>query len=120
MASTGGGPNLEELMQMALQAAKRGQKQGARVMLRKILTENKRHEGAMMLMARLANDNKEQRKWLERALKVNGENESARLQLQKMEHDEKAERNRTLLMIGVGAWVVFVVISAIILLTILI
>lgn len=112
-------PNREELLQMAIRAAQNGNKQGARVMLRRILAEDKRNERAMMWMAKIANNDDERRKWLDRILKVNPNNETARQTLDKMNYKEAAERNRTLLRIGVVAWVVFVIISAIILFIIL-
>lgn len=112
-------PNREELLQMAARAIQAGNKQGARVMLRKILAEDKRNERAMMWMAKIAANDDERRKWLDRILAVNPNNETARQTLDKINYKQAAERNRTLLRIGVAAWVVFVIIGAIVLFIIL-
>jgi len=113
MAANEGGPNREELLQMAIRAAKNGQKQGARVMLRKVLAEDKRNERAMIWMAKLTANPEKRRKWLDRVLKVNPDNMSAQQEMDRMVYDAAAERNRTLLRIGVGAWVLFVMVGSI-------
>ena len=49
MASDGNQqPNREQLLQMAINSAKSGNRDGARMMLRQVLSEDKRNERAMM------------------------------------------------------------------------
>jgi thioredoxin-like negative regulator of GroEL len=116
---TDAGPNREELLQMAIRAARNGQTQGARVMLRKILAEDKRNERALLWMAKLTTDPQKRRQWLDRVLVVNPDNTSAKQAIARMEYETAAERNRTLLKIGVGAWVTFVLVGSVVLYAIL-
>ena len=94
-------PNREELLQMAINAAKNGQREGARVMFRQILTQDKKNERAMMWMAKLAGTKKERVQWLNRAIAVNPNNSTARDALAQMDYKEKAASNRILLFGGV-------------------
>ncbi|MFN8373029.1 MAG: hypothetical protein U0694_09150 [Anaerolineae bacterium] len=94
-------PNREELLQMAINAAKNGQREGARVMFRQILTQDKKNERAMMWMAKLAATKKERVQWLNRAIAVNPNNSTARDALAQMDYKEKAASNRILLFGGV-------------------
>jgi thioredoxin-like negative regulator of GroEL len=101
-------PNREQLLQMAVNTAKSGNKEGARVMLRQIINEDRRNERAMLWLARIARSNSERRQWLERVLDVNPDNEQARKQKRKIEYRDSAQQNRTLLIFGVVAGVLIV------------
>ncbi len=106
-------PNREELLQLAIDAARRGQKDGARVMFRQILEQDKRNERAMMWMAKLADSKSERIKWLEATLTVNPDNTQARQALERIRYAGAATENRTLVVFGVVAAVlifVFIVI----------
>lgn len=93
-------PNREQLLQMAVQSAKQGNKQGAKVMLRQILDEDPRNERAMMWMAKISTAPTERKQWLERVLQVNPENEVAQQALEKLSYDKSASENRKLFFFG--------------------
>ncbi len=112
----GNQPNREELLQMAIQAAKANQKSGARVMLRKILHEDKRNERAMMWMAKLARNEKERQYWLNQVLTVNPDNDVARNKLEDMDYQKSARNNRMMLTVGLVVGIVIIVLIAIVLL----
>jgi thioredoxin-like negative regulator of GroEL len=101
-------PNREQLLQMAINTAKAGNKDGARVMLRQVLSEDKRNDRAMMWMAQIARNNKERRQWLVRVLDINPDNEQAKKQLKRMDYQTSAQQNRVLLIFGVVVGVLFV------------
>jgi thioredoxin-like negative regulator of GroEL len=101
-------PNREQLLQMAISTAKAGNKDGARVMLRQVLSEDKRNDRAMLWMAQIARNNKERRQWLVRVLDVDPDNEQARKQLKRMDYQTSAQQNRVLLIFGVVVGVLFV------------
>ncbi len=101
-------PNREQLLQMAISTAKVGNKDGARVMLRQVLSEDKRNERALMWMAQIARNNKERRQWLKRVLDANPDNEQARKQLKRMDYETSAQQNRVLLIFGVVVGVLFI------------
>lgn len=115
---SGNQPNREQLLNMAIQAAKNKNIAGARVMFRKVLSEDKRNERAMVWMAKIAETNEERVQWLNRALAVNPDNDTVRAALKKIQYKRSAQENRTLLIFGMVAGVVlvlFIVIAAAIL-----
>lgn len=102
-------PNREELLQMGIRAAKDGNNEGARIFFEQVLTQDKRNERATMWMAKIAGDNKaERKKWLEKTLEINPDNTQARDALKKMAYVRSATENRTLLMFGMVVGVLIV------------
>lgn len=99
--ASGQEPNREELLRMAIRAAEAGNKTAARVMFRKVLSEDKRNERAMMWLAKLAETPTERAQWLNRVLMVNPNNQMARDALHKMKYKRSASENRILLIFGV-------------------
>jgi thioredoxin-like negative regulator of GroEL len=111
-------PNREQLLNMAIQSARQGNKQGARVMLRQVLDQDAKNERAMLWMAKTANSPTERKQWLERVIKVNPDNEVASKALEKMATRAEASENRklatfgsmaalglmALILIGTAAW----------------
>jgi hypothetical protein len=111
-------PNREELLQMAIGAAKAGNRESARVMFRKVLSDDRRNERAMIWMAKLAPTKAERRQWLQRVLAVNPDNDTAKETLRKMVYANKAKDNRVLIIFGViaGVLVVFGILFVLVLL----
>jgi Tfp pilus assembly protein PilF len=102
-------PNREELLQMGIRAAKDGNTDGARIFFEQVLNQDKRNERATMWMAKIAGDNKaERKKWLEKTLEINPDNIQARDALKKMAYVRSATENRTLLMFGMVVGVLIV------------
>ncbi len=101
-------PNREQLLQMAITTARAGNREGARMMLRQVLSEDRRNERAMMWMAKIARTEKERRQWLERVLNINPDNDQAKAQIKRMDYQASAQQNRILLIFGVVAGVLFV------------
>lgn len=106
-------PNREELFQMAINAARHQQRQGARIILRRILSEDPRSVRAMLWLARLARNDRERRAWLDHALAVEPDNETALDAVSRMTYELAAARNRALFRIGVGIYVTLIIITAI-------
>jgi thioredoxin-like negative regulator of GroEL len=109
-------PNREELLQMAISAAKNGQEEGARMMFRQILDQDKRNERAMMWLAQLAENPAEREQWLKNALQVNPENVKARRILDQMQYKSAAGTNRVLVIFGAVVAVLAVVLVVVLLL----
>lgn len=110
-------PNREELLKMAISTAKQGNKEGARVIFRRVLSDDNRNERAMIWMAKLANNEAERQQWLDRVLKVNPDNEVAQKALDKLTYQKQAEQNRVLLIFG--AVVVALVLLSIVILAVI-
>ncbi|MDX1995527.1 MAG: hypothetical protein SF029_24295 [bacterium] len=108
--------NNEELLQLAIKAAKSGQKDSARVMFRRVWDSDRRSETAMMWLAKLSKSQKERQEWLTRVIKVNPNNETAKEALRKMQRTRAASENRTLLLFGMVAVVMIVLAIAIVVL----
>ncbi len=101
-------PNREELLQLAINAARAGNKRPARLMFEEVLKEDKNNERAMMWLAKIAESKAERREWLKRVLNVNPNNETARDALKQMAYRRSAKDNRVLLTFGVLAGVLIV------------
>jgi hypothetical protein len=101
-------PNREELLQLAIRAAKHGNRESARVMFRQVLDEDKRNERAMMWMAKLAGSKNERRQWLNRVLLINPNQYAAKNALRKMQYSSSARDNRVLIIFGVVAGVLII------------
>lgn len=99
---------------MAIRSAKAGNKEGARVMFRQVLSEDKRNERAMIWMAQIAPNKAERKQWLERVIGVNPDNEQAKQALKKMAYKRSARENRTLLIFGVVAGVLLVLLLVVV------
>ena len=108
-------PNREELIQMAITAARNGQKDGARMMFRRVLEQDKRNERAMMWMAKLSETKAERVQWLQKVININPNNISAKQTLQKIQYTGAARENRTLFIFGVIAAVLVVIVLVVIL-----
>jgi glycosyltransferase A (GT-A) superfamily protein (DUF2064 family) len=106
-------PNREELLRLAIGAAKAGNEDSARVMFRRVLADDKRNERAMMWMAKLAQTRAERKEWLSRVLVVNPDNDAAKDALRQMKYKSTAKENRTLLIFGTiaGLLVVLVLVA---------
>jgi cytochrome c-type biogenesis protein CcmH/NrfG len=107
-------PNSDVLLKMAADAAQKGQKEPARMMLQQVLQMDPRNVRAMMWMAKVAANNQERREWLERILKVDPKNKIARQALHKTDSADQSQRNRLLLRAGAVAYVLLVMIISII------
>lgn len=107
----------EELIQMGLRAAKQGQTDGARMMFQQVYNRDKRNERAMLGLAKVARSSDERKKWLNRVLKVNPENETAQQALARLNYKKSANENRTLLIWGTVAIVLFIIVLAILIIT---
>ncbi len=110
----GNSPNREQLLQLAIGSAKQGNRNAARLMFRRILSEDKSNERAMMWMAKLAETKSERRVWLQRVLTVNPNNETARQNLARLKYRRNSRENRVLLVFGVLA-AVLVILGAVVL-----
>lgn len=101
-------PNREDLLQLAISAARRGDKESARMMFNQILAGDKDNERALMWMAKLADSRDEMVVWLNRALAVNPNNQTALDTLARMKNKSSARDNRLLVLFGVVVGVLIV------------
>ncbi|MDZ4672739.1 MAG: hypothetical protein SH821_17895 [Phototrophicales bacterium] len=108
----------EDLLQLAIKAAKEGQKEGARVMFRQIHSRDKRNETTIMWLAKIATTEKERISWLTKALELNPTNDTAKKALEKMNYRDQANQNKTLLLFGgIAAFMIITVIVVVIIIS---
>jgi Tfp pilus assembly protein PilF len=108
-------PNREELLQLAINAARAGNPKPARLMFEQVLKQDKNNERALMWLAKIAESKAERREWLTRVLNVNPNNDVARDALKRMAYKRSARDNRVLLTFGVLAGVLIVLAVVIVL-----
>lgn len=108
-------PNREELLQLAINAARAGNHKPARLMFEQVLKQDKNNERALMWLAKIAETKAERREWLMRVLNVNPNNDVARDALKRMAYKRSARDNRVLLTFGVLAGVLIVLAVVIVL-----
>lgn len=112
-------PNLEKLLQMGITAAKQGNRDGARMLLRQVLDDDKKNDRAWLWMAYVAEDGLKRRQYLETALKINPYNKAARKALRKITARKSLREQRTLI-VGMVFLLLILVVSAFICLVALI
>ena len=105
------GPGVEQLLQMAITNAKQNNQDGAKVILRQVLKQDKRNDRAWMWLAYIENDPVQRRRFLENAVRINPSNQAAQKALNKIKNKKANRENRTLLYGGI-ALVLLVMVTA--------
>lgn len=111
--------NLEHLLQLGINSAKQGNREGARMLFQQVLDSDKRNERAWMWMASISDNEIDRRRFLETALQLNPKNEQARKYLTSMDNARIGSENTSmrlglliivgiLLLIGLVAVIVIV------------
>jgi hypothetical protein len=111
-------PNLEQLLQLGIQAAKKGNRPGARVMLQQVIDADKTNERAWLWMAAIAETSEDRRRYLNAVLRLNPENPTARRELEKLNRKQVSSNTQVIRygMMGLLALLVLVVIAVVLLL----
>lgn len=105
-------PNLEDLLRLGKQAAEDGNKETARMIFQQILDTDKRHVGAWLWMAFLAQNRLEQRKYLTQVIQIDPTNEKARSQLKKLDDQIEGTKRSS---IGIGMRILILMIISLVL-----
>lgn len=95
--------NNEELLNLAIRAAKSGNKEGARVMLRQVHSRDRRNVTAMLWLAKIARSTSERTQWLERVLQSDPGNSTAQKTLERIYYQKQSVENRQLLLFSIVA-----------------
>lgn len=106
-------PNLEQLMQLGIQTARKGNKQSARMIFQQILDADKQNERAWLWMAAVAESTEDRVRFLNTVLRLNPNNQTAQHELQRLQ--KKAESSNTQVMrygfMALGAIIVLMCIT---------
>lgn len=106
----------EQLLQLATNALRAGNKEGARMMFRQVYERDNRNERALYGLARVAKTPTERAQFLKRLLKLNPQHEGGRALMKKLRYKRAANENRMLLIGGAAVVTLIVLVVAIILL----
>ena len=89
-------PNLEQLMQLAIQTARKGNKSNARMIFQQILDEDKQNERAWLWMAAVADNREDRVRYLNTVLRLNPYNQTALRELNKMRQKKETSNTQVL------------------------
>lgn len=106
------GPGVEQLLQMAITNAQQNNQEGAKVILRQVLKQDKRNDRAWMWLAYVEDDPVQRRRFLENAVRINPDNKPAQKALNKIKRKKASRKNRTLMYGGI-ALVLLLIVTAV-------
>jgi Tfp pilus assembly protein PilF len=91
-------PNLENLLQMGINAAQSGNKENARLFLQQVLEADKKNDRAWLWLAYVTDpeDEKDRRRYLKTAMRLNPSNRAAQNALKKLDQAKNAGKKRTM------------------------
>lgn len=95
-------PNLENLLQMGITAARDGNKDGARALFQQVISNDKKNDRAWVWLAYVTEDRTKRQQYLKTALKINPDNTAAKKALEKISNTRADRDQKTLLYAGVG------------------
>ena len=101
-----GKPDLEGMLDMAINTAQEGNRDSARVMLRRVLNEDRFNDRAMLWLAKLAQTREERKEWLRRVLIIDPNNTVAQDGLKQMAQVVEVSQDRSVVIFGIIAGVV--------------
>ena len=96
--ASGTGPTLEQLLQMGITAAKEGNKDGARQLLKQVVKKDSSNDRAWLWLAKVAEGNQQRRQYLDKALKANPNNKAAKQALEQISATRSSNEQHTLMM----------------------
>jgi hypothetical protein len=81
-------PNLEQLMQLGIQTARKGNRSSARVIFQQIIDTDKTNERAWLWMAAIAESSEDRLRYLNAVLRIDPDNPTALRELEKMKRKQ--------------------------------
>jgi GrpB-like predicted nucleotidyltransferase (UPF0157 family) len=105
-------PNLEQLMQLGIQTARKGNKPNARMIFQQVLDADKQNERAWLWMAAVSETPEDRFRYLRTVLRINPNNQTALRELKKMQQRRESS-NTQALRIGLIGLIIIVVLIAI-------
>jgi hypothetical protein len=89
-------PNLEQLLQLGIQTARKGNKSSARVIFQQILDTDQTNERAWLWMAAIADTTEDRLRYLNAVLRINPGNQTALRELEKMKHKQVSSNSQVI------------------------
>jgi hypothetical protein len=110
-------PNLEQLLQIGIQTARKGNRSSARVIFQQILDADKTNERAWLWMAAIAETSEDRLRYLNAVLRVNPNNTTALRELEKMKRKQVSSNTQVIRygMIGLLVALLLIVLAVVLL-----
>jgi hypothetical protein len=110
-------PNLEQLLQIGIQTARKGNKSSARVIFQQILDADKTNERAWLWMAAIAETSEDRLRYLRAVLRINPSNATALRELEKMKRKQVSSNTQVIRygMIGLLIALLLIVLAVVLL-----
>jgi GrpB-like predicted nucleotidyltransferase (UPF0157 family) len=109
--SNSSSPNLEQLMQLGIQTARKGNKPNARMIFQQILDADKQNERAWLWMAAVAETPEDRFRYLRTVLRINPHNQTALRELKKMQQRRESSNSLALRYGLIGLVIILVLIA---------
>jgi hypothetical protein len=103
-------PNLEQLLQIGIQTARKGNKPSARVIFQQILDADKTNERAWLWMAAIAETTEDRLRYLRAVLSINPSNATALRELEKMKRKQVSSNTQVIRYGMIGLFVALLLI----------
>jgi len=104
-------PNLEQLMQLGIQTARKGNKPNARMIFQQILDADKQNERAWLWMAAVSETPEDRYRYLRTVLRINPNNQTALRELKKMQQRRESSNTQALRYGLIGLIIIVVLIA---------
>jgi GrpB-like predicted nucleotidyltransferase (UPF0157 family) len=109
--SNSSSPNLEQLMQLGIQTARKGNKPNARMIFQQILDADKQNERAWLWMAAVAETPEDRFRYLRTVLRINPHNQTALRELKKMQQRRESSNSQALRYGLIGLVIILILIA---------
>jgi len=104
-------PNLEQLMQIGIQTARKGNKPNARVIFQQILDADKQNERAWLWMAAVAETPMDRVRYLRTVLQINPHNATALRELENLQQKRESSNSQVIKYGAYGLIIVLLLIA---------
>jgi thioredoxin-like negative regulator of GroEL len=104
-------PNLEQLMQIGIQTARKGNKPNARMIFQQILDADKQNERAWLWMAAVAETPMDRVRYLRTVLQINPGNTTALRELEKLQQKRESNNSQVIRYGAIAMILVFVLVA---------
>jgi GrpB-like predicted nucleotidyltransferase (UPF0157 family) len=109
--SNSSSPNLEQLMQLGIQTARKGNKPNARMIFQQILDADKQNERAWLWMAAVSETPEDRFRYLRTVLRINPHNQTALRELKKMQQRRESSNSQALRYGLIGLVIILILIA---------
>lgn len=90
----------EQMLQLAIQTYRSGNRENAKMLLRQVHQRDRHNTSALLWLAKISRHPQERMHWLERLLEIDPEHETAQKTIKRIRYRRAAAENKVLLQLG--------------------